>query len=281
MALSTLQFYDIPSLKQEILDDIFIDSIDSHQDPFAIYEVLKNIIIPELEKQTDYKCALVPLPMSSHGMYWLDYPRDYVRDYLKIESEKLFIFVIYLTYDIELNITRGINVLFDSMSVEEKKIVINLFESSLLGYFQWNGTNNRLISIKYEKDNIDRIDQNKLKDNDAYSQIHVNLYMNNSNLFDVDITDLHVFETIINIMGCDIHYDYCMNNIIIRAYDCPNYTKQLQDALNIYIKPDNEQGIESYSIYYYTDKDSSEYYHYPKKKKHIKNRNKKIIHKKK
>ena len=152
----------------------------SQTDPDAkhIFTTLKINIIPQINK-LGIETFIVPLPLSDNNMYWQDYPPDYIANTFNKEILDIdfMYFVFYLNKKgNQINFSNPIKISFSELDKDTKIKIINIFEKYLFGYFTWTGSNKELISIDFVKaKNQKLINQNKIKQDDTYPILKVNL----------------------------------------------------------------------------------------------------------
>jgi hypothetical protein len=222
-----------------------------------IYKILTTKIIPEINK-LKIKTFIVPLPLSYNNIYWTDFPPDYIKE---TYNEYLYnINYIYFTFFMnyggtEINLNKNIKIHFSNFNKEIKIKIIDIFEKYLFGYYIWNGSNNTIMEIMFNKNNnIKYIDKLLIKNEDKYPSLFISIYSNidfdeNKNISNKLIK--FVEKTFVNY---DLIWEVNSYNIFftINSFD----DKKIIEKLKTYIK--SQTNIKKTQFYFMKNKDSEE-----------------------
>lgn len=247
--------------------------------------VKKRVIIKKLKKVVkDFKkigltVLLVPLVISSTGVYWEDFPHDvFLEKYPDININYLII-IVYINkigkeYVIDLKYIK-INHLIDS---KDRKIkLIKILDDNFKNYYKWDGSNSRSILIYYDKQKNTK-QKLYLETKDEYPLINVLFIFAspNINLFETDIYKVSIVKTIISeIKKRKYRYDlvHGKNDIYLTIKNAKDMKKMVSFLKKVLDKgkKDKEYKIKRYKVsswlepeYYDPDKKS--------KKKTVKDR---------
>lgn len=169
-------FYGVKILSQKQLDKI----AESDDDSRDVYIILKTKILPEINK-LGIETFFVPLPFSKYDIRWSDFPPDYIK---KIFNKDILDFdFMYFRFDLDKQAKNidspSIHVEYSPLDLDKKIKIIDIFEKYLFGYFQWTGSNHKAINIDfYPTKNPKHIDKKKLKQDDTYPILSINLDSN-------------------------------------------------------------------------------------------------------
>lgn len=267
--LSVLDFYDVLQVNDAQLETVTNRSSDNIRN---IYKIIKKNIIPQLDK-LGWSTDIVPLPLSKKGIYWTDYPYDYLKEK---HGEKWFnrpsmYFIIYMNKDGQsLNLNRNIKINFSHMNKDMKIKIINLFQNTLSDNYEWSGDNNDVMTIYYLPKTIKKIDISKLKSEDIFPQLSFGIDVK-KDLFDINIDDLNVIKDIKrHIKKFKYNVEYGQNDIYIKIFGVneSKVFKLYNDIMNAINIKDNQ--VTNYYAYYYLD--GNKYYELKKKKLMIKDK---------
>ena len=115
------KYIDMSKLHAIDLFDVQIvkpNQIKKYIDESRKLRILKNIILPELIKN-GVKVFFIPLPISSKGIYWVDYAKHYIDKFYNSKLDKNYLIVtIYLTSDLKINYEREIKIEFSLQRLE-------------------------------------------------------------------------------------------------------------------------------------------------------------------
>jgi len=238
-------YYDIVKVSDKKLKDIFEQSKYNN-----IYIKLKNNIIPELKKLGFY-AEIISVPLSKKGMSWSDYPdsiltKKYGNEW--VDNNHLYVTIPIDVTGRSLNMNREIRANFSPLNVENKKKVIMLFEKYLPSNFIWNGSNMKSILIPFDKTKVEKIDKNKLSDDDVNPLLILTFEFKKP-------IELNEVDKMVNIIFDDLHddiedydhdYSYSMYDISINLFKV--YDKKLEKKLEKYcdkfIKNDKNIGYD-------------------------------------
>ena len=146
--LSTLNGFGIVPVDSSKLEKVIKKSSNNVQ---KIYTIIKNKIIPGLEK-LGLVADIVPLPLSNQGVYWTDYPSNYLKEKHGDNwfNNHWLYFIIYLDKTGQsLGTYQDIKIHYLSMNGSTKIKVIKLFKDALRDKYKWNGNNNTAMTIYY------------------------------------------------------------------------------------------------------------------------------------
>lgn len=151
---------------------------DSNGTNKKIYDSIIQII-PKIN-ELKIKTFLIFAPLSENNTYESDYVYSYIeKNYKENPFEINYLcFVFHLNKSNELNYANNIKIVHSEFDIETKKTLINLFEQYLFGHYYWNGSNNYNMMIFYKSSNFKKIDTTKLRSDDKYPEIYVQIYLN-------------------------------------------------------------------------------------------------------
>ena len=197
-------------------------------------------------------------------MYWNDYSISFLEEVLNIDIDnyldnKFMNFIFYLNYDGDkIVLERPITIEYSEFNKNEKIKITDIFEKHLLGYYEWNGSNNNTILIHYEKKNIKQIPKSKLKDNDTYPYLNIYIYTQKDLFKETDLRNLLIENLHDNIKknGYDVVYDCGIHDCIftIYSFDIHNKDKILYKKIESFIK--KQSFIKSYNFKFIENEDN-------------------------
>lgn len=178
---SIIDFYDVKQLSLSQLETV----INANSKAKYIYNKIKSKLIPLFEKNGK-NVGIVPVPLSSGGIYWSDYSWDYIEvKYNYDTSEGIVAITFYMDKDGKnLNLEKGIYISYSFMSKDEKKEVINELNKSFDGYYEWTGKNTEIIQIHYNKGKYKTANVKNVKDDDIYPRMIIYLNIKKYKTFD-------------------------------------------------------------------------------------------------
>ena len=237
--MTVLDFYDVDRTEdQELAVAIDKSSIEVQK----VYNKLKHTI-PKLT-ELGWQADIVPLKLSHNGVYWSDYPYDYLKEkHGDTYGDKPGIyFVVYLDESGEnVNLNKDILGTFDHMNVEMKKKVLTLFYKEMPKNFEWDGNNNKVMTIKYSSnDSIEQAPQaqqvnfDNLRSDDTYPQLSIHFDMK-IDLFKIEsIDDLNVMKDLKNVLeGMQHHISYGLHDIELEINSVDEeYVYELYNKIN-------------------------------------------------
>jgi hypothetical protein len=148
----------------------------------------------------------------------------------------------------EINESRTINIQFSSLNKNEKIKIINIFNKYLKDYYEWNGLNMSEMKIHYEKiKNNKLIDISKLKDNDVYPQLYINIIIKNNIKLDNEIFDILVkyFENLRE--KHFVTYEYGIRDFMANIYSFEKNMKIINNMKKFF---ETQPNIKSFKIYF-------------------------------
>jgi hypothetical protein len=247
--LRTIDLYDVIYIDEKKFKKTVEKSSTNIKN--TINDLYKLVI--ELRK-LNITSHIVPLPASKQDKYWSDYPFDYLNNVYGddwMDNQYIF-FTVYMDKSgTKIIDKREITADFSQMNKREKEKIINLLNKYLKNQYIWNGKNTDRIMISYKKiTNV--IDKTKLKDDDEYPKMTLDIRFNdNVNLFkDHDLVD-KIITDMIKIIDTK-YYSYAMKSISMNFFsiDKQKYKKYFKQIMEYLKKIKN---IKSYSIYFYTN----------------------------
>jgi hypothetical protein len=135
--------YDVPFIPPS--------KIKSYMESNRILKTVNDKVIPEIKK-TGVQVYVVPLPLGLQGIYWVDYPMDYVEEnYGKLPMGTDFlILTVYLTFDKKINYEK-LPTISHILSKENKKTIPDILIKHLPLNFYWDGNDASLMEIHYSR----------------------------------------------------------------------------------------------------------------------------------
>ena len=261
--LSISGFYGIKEVNDEQLANVVKNT---GEEVSMIYNKLMNTIIPEIRK-LGFTSDIVPLPYSSQGCYWSDYPNSYLtkkhgKNYF--DNEKDITFIIYLDEEGQnINLSRDVNISFSNMNKETKKTILTLFYQELPNHYEWSGDNNQAMHIYYEGKNIPKLDFDLLRSQDTYPQLSMHINMVEDGLIDRGIKQLLVMQDldkIINTLKSDFSYgdwDIELTINLVSEKEIEDLYDTIANILDKYKTKDKNiakiERVKNYSATYYYD----------------------------
>jgi hypothetical protein len=226
-------FYNVKILSEKDLEKVILKNDITKN----VYKILTTKVIPEINK-LKIKTFIVPLPLSDNNIYWDDFPYDYIKetyneDLLDINH---IVFVFYMnTEGTEIAINKNIKINFSEFNKETKIKVIDIFEKYLFGHYIWNGSNNIIMQILFNKNNnIKYIDKSIMKEDDYYPSLYITIDSKINLIENKDTTDklIKFFEK--TCAKYDLLWDMYHKNIsfTISSFD----DKKIIEKLKTYIK---------------------------------------------
>ena len=251
---SVLDFYDVKQMTLTQLEKV----INNKTKTKNIYNKIKTKLIPALQDAVTNVCV-VPLPFSDGGVFWSDYPLDYARDKCKQDDLDNFATVVFYLDNKgnEIVTQNGIKISYSHLSIDGKKKIINVLNKELDGYYDWNGKNTDVIIINFDEGLYKQIDIKKLKQDDIYPSIQINIYMVKSKTND-DAPELYneLYDKMkkqFKNSSIDGGYSYSDIDLVVYTVDPKTYTKHVTELKKL-IK--NNKKVNKFSIVYYSDRSS-------------------------
>lgn len=168
--ISVTSWFDIVNINDGDLKKV----MNKNESTKNIYNLITKELMPELKKM-DFATDIIPLPLSEGGIYWSDYPSAFMDDHHdKGWVDKFMYFVVYMNSKGNLiETSKNITVGFSSLTLDDKKKIVSLFQRVMPEYFDWDGNNMHSILISYSPHKKNKIDVAKLKENDTYPQLYL------------------------------------------------------------------------------------------------------------
>ena len=171
-------FYNI-----KVISPIELDKYISKNE---ILKKINNKIKSEIEKQ-NINFYLVPLPMTSNGLYLVDFVNDYIIKYFNENyyQENGITLIIFMNNNLTLNLDKPITIQYNlDISLQQK--VFDIFSKHLPYNYEWDGNSRKsmFINFKKQKNKIKSIKINKKSD---YPLVYITgiLEGKNTNLYDL------------------------------------------------------------------------------------------------
>jgi hypothetical protein len=140
-----------------------------------IIKIIIDKLIPNITKN-EIEAYLVPLPISSNGIYWSDYPPDYIKEYYNSSlKEEYLYFIVYLNDDKTINYNRNIaiNYYIEPSNLEK---IQNIFYNELPNHFIWKGNIHSIMEISYQP--IKNNTKSKIDISSDYPNFYVSIKLN-------------------------------------------------------------------------------------------------------
>lgn len=264
VSLSVLDFYDVTPIDDTEFKNVCKKSNQLVRDTINnMNDFVKAI------KKMGMLAHVIPLALSSNGIYWSDYPGDYLSEIYGpewYETKKGYMyFTVYMNQTgTEINDKEDISVSFSDMNAATKKTIFDLLNKYLKDRYSWSGRNTDRIRIHYVKSKGAKIDLTTLKDNDAYPWLNINLnFPKTMDLFKSPHIVMDLQNILIKLMkidndtiGCyesygmtDVMYDF--NGVETKLYKkyISNVVRYLDDLIK-------SKTITRYNINFYIDKNT-------------------------
>lgn len=260
--ISALDFYDVIHVDETEFKNICKKSNQLVQD--TIDHVIKLIV--DLRKLGKI-AHLIPLPISSNGIYWSDYAGDYLDDVYGQEwysnSKGYMYFTVYMNQQgTEINEKNPIGVSFSNLNREEKIQIIKLMDLYLPGRYVWTGRNTDKIFIQYIKTKIPKIDISSLKDDDLYPMLVINVrYPDTVDLIRKSVNQIpDLSDTFQKLLDLDknetaVYYNYGIHDAEIEFNAIPLniYNKKISNIVRYLDNEIKTNAMKSYNIRMMTD----------------------------
>ncbi|VBB18025.1 hypothetical protein YASMINEVIRUS_488 [Yasminevirus sp. GU-2018] len=212
---------------------------------------------------------IIPLPISSGGVYWMDYPGDYLSniygdDWYNREGGYLYATVCMNVTGTSIEEDREISISYSHMDASQKKKVINAFEKYLKGQYKWTGRNTERIFVPYERQKTKPIDLSSLKDDDEYPMLMITIDLPKKDMTMDDVGKLAVktsdaLSEIIKSCGADLYImeEYGIRDIFleINGISTEIYDKCIKKIEKYLTKKQNDGVFEKYRSEMYISPD--------------------------
>lgn len=228
-----------------------------------IYESILTIV--PLIKKLELNVDIVPLLKSENGIYWSDYAYEYLDD--NFFDKDYMYFTIYLNNDGCVNVNHDILISYSSLTKEKKCSLLSLFYQYLPSNFDWDGDNNRVMTIKYDLiDNPIKLDFDLLSSDDTYPLLQVFIAFeitNDYDLFDYIDKDniITEIEGIFNNNKITCSYGNCDIEIRATRVNITELTQIYHTLTSILSKVKRKQkenfGVRKCKFYYYDTRDEN------------------------
>jgi hypothetical protein len=227
-----------------------------------IVEIIIDKLIPKIKKN-NIEAYLVPLPFSSQGLYWTDFPPDYIKQYYKSNLEKEYLyFIVYLNHDMTFNYDRNVAIHYEINKNNIEKIQ-NIFYQEIPNNYIWNGNIHNIMEISYQP--IKNNSKSKIDNSSDYPNFYLSIYLNlkkkEPNLLNLgfDIKDIEELKSIKSKFN-DLSWGMDdISNAFYGIKDFKIFEKQMKDLIKkkkITIK-DYKYNIKKISVSGYMTKDDA------------------------
>lgn len=251
-------YWGFDEINQQGLDN----KMSSVETPQNVQEVYKKIfVLIPLIRNLGFNVDIVPLVKSDDNVWWTDYAYTYLnkKDNAFFDNDFMY-FTIYIENTGKINVQKNISVNYSSLTKEKKCAILSLFYDTLSNNFEWDGDNNKTMTICYDTiENPTKLNFHDLRSDDTYPLLKSDIWFkttNNYGLFEYLEKDdiIAEIESIIpSKIACSYgDFDIEMSARKVNMVDVINIYSSLTSILSkVKRKHKNDFGVKECKLYYF------------------------------
>ena len=215
LSIATADFYNFKPVSEQQLSICMKENNETLFIHTKITEIINEL------SNIDITSCFVALPMDKNGLYWSDYPTDYIQENYNI-TENYMCFIVYLNKKGNKIKKPYIVIQRDFDRLEKMIKVIEIIQTHLKDYFVWSGSSHDTMKIYFTKQETQP--DIVLKEDDSYPMYTLSIQTDDVINLMKDYEYFHqIYDKIKELLNVDIKdFSYGIDDIEITVYGLKN-----------------------------------------------------------